>query len=393
MGNEGSMPQTEEEFERQAKAPPSAVHPDSVTMPPGQQPQQQQQQQQQAPGNNGRGGRMINAVFHRRQNNNVANKEFHSPAGAPRLEAEDMIMMSPEQQQQYYQDQQEQAMYMQQQQQQQAYAAYPVDPSETTTPAQNNIQPSPGRKGLGFRPSGRAGAAIINSMKNLSLGTGVLSRGNQKSAGVATSAKDWETKWDEDDEDDDEDESDNDVSGNAGHAVVMGKQPIHAQQQYIHASPQPAAQVSPRRTKLNPSPAAARPPMPGPGVGLSSPQPTSMRVAPTSPQRTTLQHVAGGPTVPPTKAHLVTATPEQGAGEDGVEWDTGVVSPESPDYEKPNVQMFLPLLRVLGKGSFGKVRVRGYRVLDWMIVDALGSDYCFAPGCIGCFGSKTSRGR
>ena len=37
-------------------------------------------------------------------------------------------------------------------------------------------------------------------------------------------------------------------------------------------------------------------------------------------------------------------------GANGVQWDT-----DEQSYEKPNVTMFLPLLRVLGKGSFGKV--------------------------------------
>jgi hypothetical protein len=70
----------------------------------------------------------------------------------------------------------------------------------------------------------------------------------------------------------------------------------------------------------------------------------------------------------------VTATPETpGASipvtdDDGVEWDTGMTSQLqqlqqqeegqgiSVLTEKPNVEQFLPLLRVLGKGSFGKVR-------------------------------------
>jgi hypothetical protein len=37
---------------------------------------------------------------------------------------------------------------------------------------------------------------------------------------------------------------------------------------------------------------------------------------------------------------------------DGLEWDTGVQKPET---HKPNIDFFLPMLRVLGKGSFGKV--------------------------------------
>jgi hypothetical protein len=40
-----------------------------------------------------------------------------------------------------------------------------------------------------------------------------------------------------------------------------------------------------------------------------------------------------------------------------LEWDTGGMhGAEEAGNLKPNVQMFLPMLRVLGKGSFGKVR-------------------------------------
>lgn len=43
-------------------------------------------------------------------------------------------------------------------------------------------------------------------------------------------------------------------------------------------------------------------------------------------------------------------------GPDGKDWDTDTDSnPGQELYEKPNIMMFLPLLRVLGKGSFGKV--------------------------------------
>mmetsp|Transcript_1461 Transcript_1461/g.1965 ORF Transcript_1461/g.1965 Transcript_1461/m.1965 type:complete len:642 (-) Transcript_1461:393-2318(-) len=39
-----------------------------------------------------------------------------------------------------------------------------------------------------------------------------------------------------------------------------------------------------------------------------------------------------------------------------LDWEkTSVNETKPPEYDKPNVQMFLPLLRVLGKGSFGKV--------------------------------------
>lgn len=41
--------------------------------------------------------------------------------------------------------------------------------------------------------------------------------------------------------------------------------------------------------------------------------------------------------------------------QEGVKWDTDGIKIKENQYEKPSVEMFFPLLRVLGKGSFGKV--------------------------------------
>jgi len=261
----------------------------------------------------------MNAVFHRRPTSH--NQGQPPPPGAPPMEAEDMVMMSAEQQQQYYQEQQD--MYMQQQQQQnpslnpqqqqQAYYGdgYPAGDYSQNGSGMPNGAPAnttPSKKGIGFRPTGRAGAAILNSMKNLSLGTGVLNRGQGTSAGspskgAKSTTKDWETQWDEDEDSDDDDGDEQEKMPSAGPQHVNNK---------AHA-----------------------PPMIRPGMeasGMTSPPPVSAANQ---------------------KAHLVTATPEP--GEDGVEWDTGAAGVPSAEYEKPNVQMFIPFLRVLGKGSFGKV--------------------------------------
>ena len=56
--------------------------------------------------------------------------------------------------------------------------------------------------------------------------------------------------------------------------------------------------------------------------------------------------------------NVVSAKPlqfQQKGDDDGLEWDTAV--PKSEEERKPDVQMFMPMLRVLGKGSFGKVSV------------------------------------
>jgi len=42
-------------------------------------------------------------------------------------------------------------------------------------------------------------------------------------------------------------------------------------------------------------------------------------------------------------------------GANGVQWDMNSTSTSRHGYDKPNMSMFFPLLRVLGKGSFGKV--------------------------------------
>ncbi len=323
MGNEGSIPANEEEFESQARAPPSA------SLPPTNNSSQQPQQQTSA-----RGGRMINAVFHRRQQQNVA---VVHPPGAPPMQPEDMVMMSPEEQQQYYQEQQ--LLYMQQQQQQHPQQSQQQQQQQYYNNNNNGYTngdftsasgtATTPKKGIGFRPSGRAGAAIINSMKNLSLGSSVLGRSGNNTAspskGTRTTSKDWETKWDEDDDSDGEEEQNATKPPAPQHQAVSPQRPppqnvqnlAHAQQHHV---------------------ALTMPPMirPGMDIGLSCPSPDV-------------------PTTVAQKVHLVTATPEQGV-EDGVEWDTGAIPSESSDYDKPNVQMFLPLLRVLGKGSFGKVK-------------------------------------
>lgn len=313
------MPVSEEELESQARAPPSATLPSSSG------------HAQQPTSTNARGGRMINAVFHRRHQANAAGPH---PPGAPPMQPEDMVLMSMDEQQLYYQqqEQQQQDLYLQMQQQsqhsQQSQSLSDIAngghaPPTNTTP----------KKGIAFRPTGRAGAAFINSMKNLNISSAVLGRasqGNQStpSKGTRATSKEWETRWDEDDDDDDSEEEIQDQK--------TSKVPAP---QHRPGSPQHSAPRNGYNLPLNHNQHAATtmPPLirPGMDMGLSSPIPQM-------------------PSKENGKAHLVTATPEPGV-EDGVEWDTGVAALDAPGYEKPNMQMFLPLLRVLGKGSFGKV--------------------------------------
>lgn len=252
------------------------------------------------------------------------------------------------------------------------------------------------------RPAQRAGAALINSMRNLSLGSAMqratgMGSGNSNNStsssptrptGTAMSASgrqqvnDWETRWDEDE---DEEEEELDEEDQKQPPIAFGgekvKQSTHPQQQQ---QPLPTPVIHPQiRRDLDSGFAAATvaansgPPQ----VGLV-PQATSY-----SGQQPPLQQQQQPPSfaspTPPhllpqqqqQKSHLVTAIPDTPGlptghrepaivDDDGVEWDTGIVQAQQlgpdgqPISEKPNVQQFLPLLRVLGKGSFGKVRRR-----------------------------------
>jgi hypothetical protein len=254
------------------------------------------------------------------------------------------------------------------------------------------------------RPAQRAGAALINSMRNLSLGsamqraTGIGSGGGNSTNSNSNSptrptgsamlpsgrqqVNDWETRWDED-EDEEEEELDEDQKqppiSFGGEKV--GKPPAHLQQQQqqqplptpaIHppmrpdldsgfADPTTAANSGPPQVGLVPR-AASFPGQPQPFQQQQQQQHHSAYASPIPSHLQSQQQQQQ-------KSHLVTATPGTPGppavvDDDGVEWDTGIVQTqqEDPDgqplSEKPNVQQFLPLLRVLGKGSFGKVSLK-----------------------------------
>jgi hypothetical protein len=379
MGQEASLPQAngDEEFEHQARAPPSSSNPP---------PSSSSSQQQPPNGSSGSGKRpsakIMNAVFPKRQQQQQQQNApvdldpslIQGGGGVP----PNMQAMTPEQQQQYYHQQQmyQQQMQMQQQQQQQQqqqlyyaqhggppqqqqynqYAAQPQMPQpdpeidgimyehdRTSPPQQQQTQTNSGssKKGGFMRSHGR-GAAIINSMKNLSLGNAMQRASPKQPASSSNSnqqqqqqqqptVNDWETKWDEDDDDSDDENEE----------IDTGKQPPAAAP-LQHPPMRPGMDVT--------TTPGQQPSMSMPVLGFDSPQPSS---------NTT------------TKSHLVTATPEQDGAittdtatarpvnvrqdsEDGLEWDTGALATSEED-DRPNVQMFLPLLRVLGKGSFGKV--------------------------------------
>ena len=188
----------------------------------------------------------------------------------------------------------QQAEYYDQSQQQQQHAESEDHP--VVGIMYEKTSPSP-RKGIfAGKPTGR-GASIINSMRNLSLG-GAL---RTKKAG-GEPVNDWEKQWDEDEDDSSEEEEDQ----------VNDDQKM--------------PQV--------------------PSNGLLAQQLASPSTA-----------------VPPPTAHLVSVDATaplarinkalRTAPDDGLEWDTA--AGKAGEDGKPNVQMFMPMLRVLGKGSFGKV--------------------------------------
>jgi len=283
------------------------------------------------------------------------------------------------------------------------------------------------------RPGHRAGAAIINSMRNLNLGSAMHrigggggggssnvrspvtspSRGNSKrqqqhrrqQQTQTQQVNDWETRWDEDsDEEDDEGDNDHNEGVNSNNNNINNLQQQHHQIQQQH----PRSTVLPRAQQQQQNITMIRPPeidscyatiaatavtplnttqqqqqhlhsMYPPGT--CQPQPmTTITAAVEATTTTTPGTITMTPTT--TKTRLVTAIPDPSIQQqqkkqqqqhdiddededDGVEWDTGIlgvndttgVEDDGTDLDdtRPTVQQFLPLLRVLGKGSFGKV--------------------------------------
>ena len=170
----------------------------------------------------------------------------------------------------------------------------------------------------------------------------------------------WETRWDEDDDDSDGEDQIPSNTGGANQAAAPNLAPLHAQQL------RPGMDAAHSSTSLPPMATAA---------GAAD----DMRfVSPGAAHQARTPSAADSHTQQVQKAHLITATPENDVShsdvqlvaqqqlqrpqqqslnrqesEDGIEWDTGMMQDQG--YEKPNVEMFMPLLRVLGKGSFGKV--------------------------------------
>lgn len=196
-------------------------------------------------------------------------------------------------------------------------------------------------------------------MRNLSLGgalrgNNINNNQNSNSNQGKKEVQDWEKQWDEDeDDDDDSDDDEEDVVVDAGRqgAPLGGGQrvmggatpPMHAMRPGMDTGHSDMAGIPP---------SVSTPPLSdvktvGGGGDDGKPYfvtPDNAYDAPSSPTPHSRAVVSapGSPVVIPE------------SDDDGLEWDTGHQAEED---SKPHVQMFMPMLRVLGKGSFGKVRL------------------------------------
>lgn len=230
-----------------------------------------------------------------------------------------------------------------QKQQYVANASTPLQPASDSAPVVGVMYASEGRGSTmasaaaataasSLRSGGKAmrnsGRALLNSMKNLSIRT--KSPNNKDES-------EWETRWDEDDESDGEEDESTDVQEKED-----VKMPASETTSLASASTGPLHTSGEAVSPVN---------------SMAPPAPPISKSYPIQPTAT----VAQKPPAAASDSQSSTFSKQQPA--DSIGWDTGTATgPATPalvqesTYEKPNVQMFLPLLRVLGKGSFGKVR-------------------------------------
>ena len=256
--------------------------------------------------------------------------------------------MTPEQQEAFIMRQQyeQQVMRQQQQQQQEHQQAYMMQSPPQQQYVPNGIPPPPREESprpdtavtvmmtadaaRGGKGGKLPGTRLINSMKNLAINAkgaagAVIHAEQEELPGVKAtgSVSDWQRQWEADDESDEEDEED-------------AKMP-----------------ASPLRPAMDQGYSLA-------GFGVPNAEPR-MIPAPQSPARG--MESATMP-VSAAKDGVIRDSPNRQPmnrqESDGVEWDTG--AQVMPVKEKPSIEMFLPMLRVLGKGSFGKVRSFAFTV-------------------------------
>lgn len=239
------------------------------------------------------------------------------------------------------------------------------------------------KKGL-FANRGTRG--VINTMRNLTL-TGRKQK----------EATDWEKQWDEDDDDDDSDGIDVAETNSAPQHLAVQVSPL---------------KLPPQSSSLQQSPGSPE----GGQVALITPKPSDLlsenslqsdisEEIPVSPPRNLHQHPCITPSSAEEQSHMNVALhqmaedllskPLEGnipsadhhilAENDNLDWDIDYKVAADEGDDKPCVKMFMPMLRVLGKGSFGKVRllfsIESYNTLDVLTL------------FVGCVGTETRRKR
>ncbi|GFH50253.1 kinase-like protein [Chaetoceros tenuissimus] len=173
------------------------------------------------------------------------------------------------------------------------------------------------------------------------------------------SAEQWEKAWNSDDDDDDNEEDEEDQKQPAQEkssipiAISTNEQTMMPS---IASTIQPMTQVM--RPQMDHAHSSTAAPMP---VSSSSMHSTSLSTssssfasAASSLPSNEIQQSQQERNERATQIIAQKLDEQLQTGPDGIEWDTAQ-NQLSDKYEKPSIQMFLPLLRVLGKGSFGKV--------------------------------------
>ena len=232
---------------------------------------------------------------------------------------------------------------------------YPAIPN--TTSGNNNGS----KKGL--FPAGRSARGMINSMRNLSIGSALR---KQKDV------QDWEKQWDEDEDDESEEEEDateeqSTIYSSAAAAVPAIKP----------AFPPRAGAVPTLETSFSRGMAAAPSILASDSTDLLS-------------DSTDLLSATIAVSTSSSSAPLsVQQQQQQQVGPDWATEGLPVLQRETDKSQrKPDVQMFLPMLRVLGKGSFGKVSELMMMMLCslkwWGNNKGMHESYscvCFVTGC------------
>ena len=205
---------------------------------------------------------------------------------------------------------------------------------------------------------------MMNSMRNLSLAVVSGNRLHNKKAQV----QEWENKWDEDDDDDDD--SDHDDDDNNEHGGGGDHHHHHLTHHGVNVSRDDSVPTDTTTNSTSmPSPGSPYRPTSGSSTSpipisqLSHPPPISSPPDLLSPQAppssSLLSSVSPGGYVTDDnlEATIPSSTTFYSVG-DGTEMTSSTSASPIPvpqQHRKPDVQMFLPILRVLGKGSFGKV--------------------------------------